>query len=640
VLLAEYSSAQHNFIDSLQNNFHSAANDSARTVALGALVDYYSFNQFDSSMYYSSMLIDLSEKKHNLYGVYLGNFGLFHAYNCKGNYPKALEIDLKMMRVSEQLRQIKPSLLWVGHYFEGVLFREMLDYPNAFFHFREALRLQDSTNVDIGDWFASYSQFALIYKGKKMPDSALFFAKQGYWLATKAQDFKKFICLASRILGSMYELNSEYDSAKRFYHIAIDESIHYNNIYFLTGTYNFLSSYFLKIGNIDSSIYYANKSFLLCTEHNFGDFTYDASTILRDAYKTKRNPDSTLKYMQIMLAEKDSIYNQENIKKFQSYFFNEELNEQQNLANEEKKAQSIRIYYLAAALGFMLLLAFVLYRSNLQKHKANRIISKALDDLKDAQTQLVLQEKMASLGELTAGIAHEIKNPLNFVNNFSDVNTELLEELSTEADKANFHKVKAIAKDVIENSKKINFHGKRADAIVKAMLQHTRQSKGVKEMTDINALCDEYLRLAYHGFRAKEKDFNVKIKTDFHDAIGKINIVPQDIGRVLLNLANNAFYAVNERQKGGGVEYDPAVTISTTRSGNQVFITIRDNGNGIPNNITDKIFQPFFTTKPAGSGTGLGLSLSYDIIKSHGGEIRVETKKGEGTEFNIQLPIN
>jgi signal transduction histidine kinase len=245
---------------------------------------------------------------------------------------------------------------------------------------------------------------------------------------------------------------------------------------------------------------------------------------------------------------------------------------------------------------------------------------------------------MASLGELTAGIAHEIQNPLNFVNNFSEVNKELLADMNEEIKKGNIEEVKAIAKDITENEEKIIHHGKRADSIVKGMLQHSRTSTGKKEPIDINAVCDEYLRLAYHGFRAKDKNFNADIKTDFDITIRKINIIPQEIGRVILNLINNAFYAVSERQKTESLGYQPTITVSTRKLQDKIQISVRDNGNGIPDSIKEKIFQPFFTTKPTGQGTGLGLSLAYDIIKAHGGEIKVETKEGEGSQFIIQLP--
>jgi two-component system, NtrC family, sensor kinase len=267
-------------------------------------------------------------------------------------------------------------------------------------------------------------------------------------------------------------------------------------------------------------------------------------------------------------------------------------------------------------------------------------LENALDNLKATQAQLIQSEKMACLGEIIAGIAHEIQNPLNFVNNFSELNNELADEAEEEANKENLEEVKAIIKNIKHNEEKINHHGKRADAIVKGMLQHSRKSEGKKELTDINALCDEYLRLSYHGVRAKDKSFNVEMKTDFAETIGKLNIVPQDFGRVLLNLYNNAFYAVNEKRKLGIEGYEPTVSASTSRNSDKVEISIKDNGNGIPANVVDKIFQPFFTTKPTGQGTGLGLSLSYDIVKAHGGKISVNTKEGEFTEFVIQLPVS
>jgi signal transduction histidine kinase len=285
-------------------------------------------------------------------------------------------------------------------------------------------------------------------------------------------------------------------------------------------------------------------------------------------------------------------------------------------------------------------------------------LSKSLSDLQSTQQQLIQSEKMASLGELTAGIAHEIQNPLNFVNNFSEVNAELSDEMLEAADKGDLSAIKVLAVDIKSNQEKISEHGKRADAIVKGMLQHSRSSSGEKQTTDINALADEYLRLAYHGLRAKDKNFNATLKTAFDPAVGNVNIVSQDIGRVLLNLYNNAFYAVHEKRKVGISGYEPEVTVSTRlisvsdnspirqsppfggRSANSLIISVKDNGSGIPEKELDKVFQPFFTTKPTGQGTGLGLSLSYDIIKAHQGTINIRNTPGAGAEFVITLPIN
>ena len=265
-------------------------------------------------------------------------------------------------------------------------------------------------------------------------------------------------------------------------------------------------------------------------------------------------------------------------------------------------------------------------------------IRNALNNLTATQSQLIQSEKMASLGELTAGIAHEIQNPLNFVNNFSEVNTELIEEMKLELKAGNNEEAIVLANDIAENEQKINHHGKRAGDIVKGMLQHSRSSSGLKEPTNINALADEYLRLAYHGLRAKDKSFNATMKTDFDENIGNVNIIPQDIGRVILNLITNAFYVVDEKKKTGIINYEPIVCVSTKKINDKVEIKIADNGNGIPEKVLDKIFQPFFTTKPTGQGTGLGLSLSYDIVKAHGGELRVLNKEEQGAEFIIILP--
>jgi two-component system NtrC family sensor kinase len=270
-------------------------------------------------------------------------------------------------------------------------------------------------------------------------------------------------------------------------------------------------------------------------------------------------------------------------------------------------------------------------------------LSQSLKDLNDTQAQLIQSEKMASLGELTAGVAHEIQNPLNFVNNFAEVNQELLLEMKDEIKKGNIDEASEIADNIIENEEKISHHGKRADSIVKGMLQHARPSAGRKEPADINALAAEYVRLAYHGWRSKNNLFHVAVKTKFDESVGKIDIIPQDIGRALLNICNNAFYAVNEKkastnsvQQAEG--YEPAIFVSTKKTEGSVEISVKDNGNGIPQKLLDKIFQPFFTTKPTGQGTGLGLSLSYDIIKAHGGDLKVHTREGGFAEFIIILP--
>jgi len=303
-------------------------------------------------------------------------------------------------------------------------------------------------------------------------------------------------------------------------------------------------------------------------------------------------------------------------------------------------------FILLCQIGLILLLYIIAivfengktYAMSMLTDKNDELIM-AIEKLKSTQEQLVQAEKLASLGQLTAGIAHEIQNPLNFVNNFSEVNTELLAEMELEIDKGNFEEAKEIASEIKANEQKITFHGKRADNIVKGMLMHSRTNSGEKEKVDVNALANEYLRLSYQGLRAKNKSFNAKFVTDFDETIGKVSVIPQDIGRVFLNLITNSFYSVTEKKNLNPELYEPTVWVSTLKLSETIEICIKDNGIGIPQKVLDKIFQPFFTTKPTGKGTGLGLSLSYDIVKRHGGEIRVNSLEGEGAEFIISLPV-
>ncbi len=375
--------------------------------------------------------------------------------------------------------------------------------------------------------------------------------------------------------------------------------------------------------------------------------------LLAELYEKTGDNVKAKEYYKYFISLQDSILADQSKYRTISFETEQKINENEvsisKLENKNKLSALFRNFTIGIAALLLILAGSIYYRFQAKK-KANRVLESTLSELKSTQSQLIQSEKMASLGELTAGIAHEIQNPLNFVNNFSEVNKELAIELEEEIDKGNYSDAKAIAKDIRDNEEKINHHGNRAADIVKGMLQHSRSSSGVKEPTDINALCDEYLRLSYHGLKAKDKNFNAKMITNYDESIGKINIIPQDIGRVVLNLINNAFYAAPSKgvlsdlpSAGGFLDSDNkhvlTVWVSTKKVGDKVFISVRDNGPGIPNKILDKIFQPFFTTKPTGQGTGLGLSLSYDIVKAHGGELKVETKEGEGSEFIIQLPM-
>ncbi|NBB18501.1 histidine kinase [Runella sp. CRIBMP] len=384
---------------------------------------------------------------------------------------------------------------------------------------------------------------------------------------------------------------------------------------------------------------------------------YVNSRVLSEAYKRQRNIDSAYKYQNLMLGARDSLFNQDKINQIQITVI-EEQQRVQKLEEEKVKLENRTKIYVS--LGTMVvLLAFVLffYRNQRKTQKANVLLQhqrdeihqqrtqlqQSLETLKATQAQLIQKEKLASLGELTAGIAHEIQNPLNFVNNFSELSVELAKELKEERLKAKRDEEleNELLDDLIQNQEKITYHGGRASSIVNGMLEHSRATTGERQPTDLNQLADEYLRLSYHGLRAKDSNFHSDYELIVDNNLPFINVVPQEIGRVLLNLINNAFYAVNERSKLKEPDYHPKVTVRTYYSPfGDWGASVQDNGNGIPAAIKDKIFQPFFTTKPTGEGTGLGLSLSYDIVtKGHSGTIEVETKESEGTTFIIRLPL-
>jgi signal transduction histidine kinase len=446
-------------------------------------------------------------------------------------------------------------------------------------------------------------------------------------------NFPVYLLATVQMKQGKYKLSLE--NYRKAIPLAIQNNFYQDTLQIFSG----MSTLFKKTGQFDSSIYYAKIVSRSSNPELEIKNLVEAVTNLGQAYKLQGDKDSAIKYIELSQTLEDSLFSKEKDRQLQNIAFDETLKQQEIISVQARYKNKMQLYALSGGVLGLLLIAGILWRSNQHKQKDKIKIEKAYADLKATQSQLIQSEKMASLGELTAGIAHEIQNPLNFVNNFSEVNTELIEEMKEQLAIGNRQEAIIIADDIKENEQKINHHGKRADAIVKGMLQHSRASTGKKEATDINALADECLRLSYHGLRAKDKSFNADFKTDFDETIGKINIVPQDIGRVLLNLYNNAFYATNEKKKAADAMYQPAVSVQTKKINDKIEIKVEDNGNGIHSNILDKIFQPFFTTKPTGQGTGLGLSLSYDIIKAQGGEIKVESKEGEGTTFIFQLPV-
>jgi len=667
LFLPVLSIAQEKNIDSLKAVYRDASTDSARYATGRALYYYYEELNRDSALYYADENLKLAQKNSKKLAeaasLVIKGYQLLH----EGKYPASLKCLLEALKITEDKNNkqepwpvvtIEPSpgksrllLLSITHHMFGILMEQTQNIEQQIFHFKEALRIAK----EIGNknrQLLSAMNLGSSYLATNKLDSALAFSMEANRISDESSLYKYKGFILS-IIGDVYLKKGNKALAKKYYYEGLRSAQEQQNFASIARNNIRLINCFLDEGKKDSLLIFALRNMevvrTLGTTVGQGDNPNNIGSAYENlylAYKLNDQFDSAFKYQGLALIAKDSLYKEriKNLAEFQNMSFSEQLRlqnlETEKVINENK----VRIYFLLAGIAILLLLAIFFYINYRQKHKAKIKIEKAYDDLKVTQQQLIQSAKMASLGELTAGIAHEIQNPLNFVNNFSEVNKELLDELMEERQKAQGMGPQEIENKVLDdiktNEEKINHHGRRADAIVKGMLQHSRSSTGQKELTDINALAEEYLRLAYHGLRAKDKSFNAGIKTDFDGSIGQIKIVPEDLGRAILNLINNAFYAVNEKAKlqsalGG---YKPLVLVSTKRKENIIEIKIRDNGNGIPGRIIDKIFQPFFTTKPTGLGTGLGLSLAYDIVKAHGGEIEVETNEGEGSAFIIGLP--
>ncbi len=666
------SDAQLILSDSVVNAYKHATGDSVRFFLNRQIVSYYFNTNQDSALKYAEEGLQIARRNQMKLAEANTSGVLAYQLSIKGKYAESLKLFLEAFAIAEDpeiekrndwqllkdysLRYQRLNVLSSLHNLFIGLMERIKNTDKQLFHAKEAIRTAEESDNKYRLMVANNATGKIYARLGKL-DSALLFTSRAENLGREIND-KIFYCYIPLDLGHIHFRKGNKDIALSYYHSGIALAREQKFLSALTRGYLRLSNYYLDENEKDSALHYA-KLFeqTYISQGKVDREDQDIGVVyekLHQSYLLRGQKDSTLKYARLAIIAKDSISNDrlQNMAAFQKTLMDEQIR-LQNIEKEKKQYQNkIRIYFLAGGLTLILLVALMLLRNNRQKHKANLILQEqkdkvenTLQKLKSTQSQLIQSEKMASLGELTAGIAHEIQNPLNFVNNFSEVNDELLKELKAEAEKGNLEEVKAIAKDIEFNSEKINHHGKRADAIVKGMLQHSRSSNGVKEPTDINALADEYLRLSYHGLRAKDKSFNADIKTDFDNNIGKVNIIPQDIGRVILNLINNAFYAVDEKKKSSYVKapednYEPTVSVSTKKINGKVEIKVSDNGNGIPQKVLDKIFQPFFTTKPTGQGTGLGLSLSYDIVKAHGGELKVETKEGEGAEFIIELPAN
>ena len=644
--------------DSLIKLLEKAPADTNRVKLLLDIANKFYFYKPDLSLEYSEKALTLARELKYNNGIVRALNPAGEAKRLTGDYPRALQYQLEALEISRELKNEFVESNSLG--FIGVIYMELNEYRQALQYFLPAISIKNHLPPSPAGIFI-LANTGITYDFLDLPDSALHYLRL-------AEDqnigirHPQLSSLIPRSVGNVYLRKGKPDSALLFYFAALQKSRSSNESINLGAIQQKIAEVYEKLNRNDSSLYYGLNAFNEARRTSQKSRLLESSNLLVRLYRGMHKYDSAFYYDDLATSMKDSLYGMQKFKQLQLLMLSEQKRQQEIAQEQERYKNKTRMIALWSAVGVFLIIAFILFRNNRQKQKTNKILENTLSNLKSTQAQLIQSEKMASLGELTAGIAHEIQNPLNFVNNFSDVNKELAEELSQEIDKGNYPDAKLIAKDIKENEEKINHHGKRADAIVKGMLQHSRSSNSIKQPTDINALTDEYLRLAFHGLKAKDKSFNATMKTDFDESIGKVNIISQDMGRVILNLINNAFYAVDEKKKSmsssdkgeeraASNNYEPVVTVTTKRldsslgdrgkpDNQRVEIRIADNGNGIPQKILDKIFQPFFTTKPTGQGTGLGLSLSYDIVKAHGGELKVETKERKGSTFIIQLPTN
>lgn len=648
-------------VDSLQKELSKAKNDTTKVLILDKLTNLLISSKPIQALRYGREAWNLANRVKYDKGKVLSALSSGQIMLNTSDYAEALNKLLEARYICE--RSKLPKELVNINLKLALLYTNRKQFKSALEYLSKANQIKDSLRVSDLEYAINQTS-GYVYKDMGKHSQALSFFKNAYQYLHKKSNFHQ-LSTTSYYIGSTFSALNQRDSALAYFRksLTFQSKFHEGRVYYG------LASVFKASNQLDSAIFYAKKALVFSNRNQPLPISVLSAQLLSELYERKNNLKEALLYNKIAMAEKDSLVSQEQIRQIERLAYDEkerELMTQRRIeVHQADLEDKIKIYGLTLLLFVVLLVLFFLYRNNKIKHKANLLLhsqkeeidiqrtksEKALQELKATQAQLIQSEKLASLGELTAGIAHEIQNPLNFVNNFSELSIDLAQELKEEIEKMTIPEndkeyIDEIIGDLTQNQQKINQHGKRASSIVKGMLQHSRTSSGEKELTDINALADEYLRLSYHGLRAKDKNFNADFKTDFDENLPKIAVIPQEIGRVLLNLFNNAFYAVNSPlTPDGGIKKAPLVKVITkylaplSRVGGAVIVSVTDNGTGMSEATKLKIFQPFFTTKPTGEGTGLGLSLSYDIItKGHGGTLEVESVEGEGTTFIIKLP--
>ena len=643
--------------DSLSRIYHNRNLPDTAKLELLRQLSFNEVNNYNQALQYANDLIALSEKLENETYLFYGYLQKGNKERILGNYKEALNDFFKCAEVAKKSKNQTQD----GSANDAIadVYMQTDNYENSMIYHRKSIA-NFSRSLDSIALASVILNTGEAFRTFKVYDSALIYFERAEKIFDK-KDYPIGTAYAQGNMGMVYNSIGQNKLAEKNLIAAI-------SFFERSGSYEPVCAYdlsladiYLRKGDPATALNYAKKSLEIAQQHQLKDQIRDADQKLSDLYDSTHEPELALKFYKDYITVRDSIYNLDVIKKMATARTNFEVkqkNGELTALHRKQTLQKILLFISLGILALIIVLVIKLLRNMKQKQRAYILLNKqkeiseqqrdqtnkAMQQLKRTQAHLIQSEKMASLGQLTAGIAHEIQNPLNFVNNFSDMNTELIAELQEENSKGNADAVHTIATDVLSNSDKIRYHGKRVDAIVKGMIEHSKSGTPEKRITKINHLVDEYFRLAYFGLTAKDKSYSpatpVTLETDFDPDAGELNIVPQEIGRVILNLANNAFHAVADKSNDTASGYIPTVSVSTKKTNDQLLISIRDNGTGIPANLHEKIFQPFFTTKAPGYGTGLGLSISYDIIKSHGGEIRLQSEVGKGSDFVVVLPLD
>lgn len=684
VLFVNAAFAQISPVDSLKKVLAQPMPDTARVLTLDQLSLRLMYSKPVVAMQYSQEGLDLAEKINFPRGKVRNMNRLGSILRFTSNYAEALEMHFNALKIAEKIDYQEGVARTLNNI--GILYSEQKDSKKAIEYYFKTKVIAEKINdqnllqislVNLGTDYALLNQ----------TDSARFYTEAAYEMAVKRKSSNVPVLLMN--LGNIYNRMGNYPLSLQYYRSALPYLKAADNNRLLSQTYFEMAQVFKARKRLDSCQYYAKKSLALSQEVNNTKYIYEAGMLLASLYESNDKAQA-YDYFKLAAVAKDSIFSEEKTKQIQNLGLNEQLRQQELSATRKEFENQRRMYLLFGVMGVILIVMVILYRNNIQKNRANELLHKqkeaiqtqkkqlqtSLETLKNTQAQLIQREKLASLGELTTGIAHEIQNPLNFVNNFADISVGMVQELMEIKEEVKLRtnsvatvqtggelppdiKAQNEEDEILEMEllgslektlQKVTTHGQRASDIVKSMLEHSRTGTGEPDITNINKIVDEYLRLAFHGMKAKYKNFNSAYEFVADENLPDITVVPQDIGRVMMNLCNNAFYSVNfkanqtSKQNDGMMAvlatYQPNVTVITKKGKDMIEIHVKDNGTGIADNVRGKIFQPFFTTKPTGEGAGLGLSLSYDIVvKGHGGTIDVETVEGEGATFIVKLPI-